>query len=326
MFEEDLDLWALMDKHVMNPPWELGRYKVPTETPTVRPTEASVRYWDSELGMEKVDGACNRAVAYRILGVSPTEQMDPRVKWITRVGNYFEEDATAILNAIKMLAGKSVRFTDPRFALPMSGEMDAVCTFIDSKGEKQLFVLDWKTTGGNYAGNTQILGNTKVIPMPKIPNLLQLMVYLYADPGLRFGKLMYIIRDRMERTEFTVRLQPYQNDLIANIKSVASTSSRSIVQGDVRPYPQYSIGKIKERISELAGYVAKNELPPPDFSIVYTDEQAKILASKGLLAETSLKKHLAKKELAGDFQCRYCNYRSRCKSDQDKNTTVLSNP
>lgn len=313
MYNYDVDVLKKLNTLIRNPVWESRNYSIPKAVETVWPTEASVVYYKD--GVRLVEGSCNRAIWYRLNHYEPKEDIEDRMYWIWRMGKLIEEDANTLLSQSQVLVGKSLRFQDTSTVLPISGEMDSVCKFIDGEGSEKHFVIDFKTTGGNYFGNTQILGNTKVNPMPKIPNLLQIMVYLKVDPRFVFGKLVYFIRDNLVGNEFTIQLKEHQGNMIASIKGGNYTTKKSVVNSTYIDYPEYSIENIYARYNEVGRYYMTKTLPPPDYDIEYSEERINDLHRIGKISDNQMK-DFQKGKPKGDYQCIGCKFAHHCIKDR----------
>lgn len=313
MNETDIDLLAIVNRAIRDPVWDARSYSFPKQVETIWPTEASIIFHEN--GVRIVEGACNRATWYRLKHYKPLGETEDRMHWIWRFGKLLEDDVNLLLKQTGFLAARNVRFHDNTTSLPISGEMDAIGVMQDHRGEPINFVIDVKTTGGNYQGTTKILGNTKTRPFPKVPNLLQIMIYLNVDPQLKFGKLMYLIRDNLVGNEFTIRLKDHNGLKIANIKSTVWNSSTSIVGAFGQDYPQYSVEGIYARFQELSNYYLKNILPPPDYSIEYSEQRAEDLYRIDRLSDNQITEH-RKGKLKGDYQCIGCKYVEYCKNNR----------
>lgn len=307
LYLHDLDVMPILNKEIRNPPWESRGFTVEKEIPTIYPTEASVEVQKG--GVSYVEGACIRATWFRLNRFPEDDVLEDRMPWIWKVGKDTEDAGNALLKQAGYLVGKSIRFQRTETLLPISGEMDTVCAFVDPDGKLVYFVIDFKTTGGNYYGITQLLGNSKVSPFPKIPNLLQLMIYLYIDERLKFGKLVYLIRDNLVGTEFTVQLNEKGE---ACVRKKLYHSNKSFSEIPYQAYPEYTIKEIFRRYNLIGMYYQKKQIPPPDFDIVYSDSRAKELHSVGKITDNQLKDHSTGKKEVGDYQCSNCKFKSHC--------------
>jgi hypothetical protein len=267
--------------------------------PSLWPTEASVQ-WLTASGITITEGGCHRAIWYRLNQHPATDQPVTRMRWVWEAGRWWEDHCNELYALTGNLAGVKVKVWDNSLQLPLSGELDAVHKLPDT-GEH--YVVDYKTSGGNYQGNIKILGSTKVIPYPKINALLQMMVYLKIDPRLRFAILVYLIRDKMERTQFQIEIAPHLETGL-NVAYVNGV-----------PDPRYSIEEIWRRYELLCYYYETQIMPPPDYEETYSIEKAEALHQEGLLSKTAFENH-TKGKLAGDWMCSYCSYRTICKSNK----------
>ena len=299
MFDFKVDLLKAVDEKFKLDNTSVRRYTPPKE-PTIWPTESSIEY-KTDNGLTLHEGKCHRAIYYRLNKYPVTEDIDSRMYWIWATGFWWEHMCQEVSKELGILAGKSLRIYDTRFSPPISGEIDAVNT-IPNTDPLKFFVIDYKTTGGSYYGNVKLMGNRNNKPFPKPENLMQLMVYLGYDKKLEFGMLVYLIRDRMERTQFEIELVEHNNDLVAKVNGII--------------YPKYSLNEIYRRYKKIGHEFETKQLPNRDYDIVYSNDKVEKLREEDLIAKTKYEKHL-KGSLAGDWQCSYCPYKDQCIKDGD---------
>jgi hypothetical protein len=303
-FQFRVDLLAELDDQLVSMN-KVGRlYRTPRPKPHLWPTESSVQ-WEASNGTIITEGSCLRAVYYRINDYPVTDEPIARLHWIWKAGQDWEDHCNKLSKDRHMLAASSIKVQDTSLPLKISGEMDAVNYYTDPHGDKHFYVIDYKSTGGSYYNTVKLMGNSKHKPFPKIENLLQLMVYLHQDPRLEFGMLVYLIRDKMDRTQFEIKLVRDEETgfIIANVNG--------------EDYPEYSINEIYRRYMLICDYYQRNQLPPRDYDFEYSDEKAKKLNEVGQLSDSALKKHLSGKarDRQGHWRCSYCNYRQQCEAD-----------
>jgi len=308
----DYDIHSHINSSMQEKDKTFSGYKVAKDVQTIWPTEASIEKI-SESGLSVKEGACVRAVWYRINEYKEEREIEERMYWIWAFGNWYEKQGTELLSRKGHLIGSSIRFKDNSLDLPISGEMDAV--LIDPETNEKI-VVDFKTAGGSYYSISKLKGNTKTKAFPKISNLLQIMIYLNKDPDLDYGILAYKIRDDMTEVAHKVRLVDYQDEYTGNIIKAAE------VNGTV--YPEYNIEEIFRRYQIIIDHYKSRELPPRDYYNVYPDGLIDVMYRDGLVTKTSYAKHKGKdpktlkkvkQEPQGDWQCRYCNFFKQCQKD-----------
>ncbi len=289
-FKPTVDLLGLLDKQLVESNGRDKKYKTPRPKPHIWPTEASVQ-WEAHNELIVTEGPCLRACYYRLNNYPVTDDPVARMHWVWQAGTWWEKECNKLSHELGILAAKSTKIQDASLSLTISGEMDAVNFYTDAEGKDHFYVIDYKTTGGSYQNQVKLMGNSKNAAFPKVENLLQLMVYLYQDPKLEFGMLVYNIRDKMERVQFEIRLKqdPETGLLIANVNGV--------------DHPEYSINEIYRRYRLLCDYYDRQVLPPRDYDFEYTDDKAKKLSEIGEVSDSALKKHLSGSEKAGSWQC-----------------------
>lgn len=286
------------------------RYRFPKPVPELYPTEASVQ-WRTASGLLVTEGGCNRAIWYRLKKYTEVKERDPRFFWIWSCGRWWEERGTEVLKHKDLLLAASIKFkwTPPAAGcLTVSGEMDNVVKGnLKEDGEHEKIVIDFKSAGGSYYTRKTLIGNKSTKPFPKVSNLLQLMVYMAADPSFDYGKLVYLLRDDMSRTEFNIKMR---TDPVRKITHAVVNNGN---------YFKYNLEELIERYRLVSAYYHNNELPPQDYSWEYSDEEAEMMFDAGLLSKTAFQKHTAKKaDKAGHMMCRFCSFRVQCEQDAGK--------
>tara|TARA_Y100001973_G_C5178800_1_gene323615 strand:+ start:898 stop:1821 length:924 start_codon:yes stop_codon:yes gene_type:complete len=302
-FNFKVDLLTELDNQLVSKK-DVGRlYRSPRDKPHLWPTESSVQ-WEASNGLVITEGSCSRAVWYRINGFPVTDEPIPRMHWVWKAGQDWEDHCNQLSADRGILAAKSIKIQDTSLPLTISGEIDGVNFYLDSENIKHFYVIDYKSTGGSYYNTVKLMGNSRHNPFPKVENLLQLMVYLHRDPRLEFGMLVYLIRDKMDRTQFEIELITDDDGLV-------------FARVNGKNYPKYSVNEIYRRYARICDYYDREELPPRDYDFEYTDSKAKMLHDVGELSKSALQKHLSgkAKDRQGHWRCSYCNFRQQCELD-----------
>lgn len=286
------------------------------------PSEASVVCTDPETGKKYIEGGCHRKSIYRMLGFKETNPSGPKTQYIFEFGKYLEDMITELTKQGFVYENNSVKFWDKN--LSVSGEIDLVLRH----PEGGLIFTEVKSSYGTYK-ERELFGawngrgeSAKFVPgSPSTQNLLQLVTYLWNHrdmPDLLGGKLIYILRDNMSRIEFDVTIEAAENN-----------KHRVFVDGkpDMRFYVEdmlerYSI--LVKHISTIAALIkngTKTEdvsLPERDYSLLYTEEEAKEKHELGLLGKTKYNDFVKdSSKRPGDFQCGYCGFKDLCWKQQD---------
>lgn len=305
-FEFQVDLLKELDDQLMSTNGVGRLFRTARTKPHIWPTDSSVQ-WEAANGMVITEGPCTRAVWYRLNGFPSTDDPIARMHWIWKAGFDWEDRCNQLSGDRGILAAKSLKIQDRSLPLTVSGEMDAVNYYTDEEGKKHFYVIDYKSTGGSYYNTVKLMGNSKNKPFPKIENLLQLMVYLHHDDRLEFGMLVYLIRDKMDRTQFEIKLVRDEDTgfIIANVNGVDC--------------PKYSVNEIYRRYTRICDYYDREVLPPRDYQKRYTDDYAKALNDVGEMSDSAFKKHMAPrgKSKSGHWRCLYCNFAQLCEIDGD---------
>lgn len=304
-FDFKVDLIGKLDDQLLSHKNDGRLYRAPSKRPHLYPTEASVQ-WEADNGMIITEGSCLRAIWYRLNGYEVTDEPIPRLHWVWKAGEDWENHCNRLAYEAGMLAAKNIKVQDRELPLTVSGEIDAVNYYDDDDGKRHMYVIDYKSTGGSYYNQVKLMGNTKNKPFPKVENLLQLMVYMHIDERLEFGMLAYLIRDKMDRTQFQIDLNTTEDGL-----------KYAVVNGE--HYPKYSVNEIYRRYMMVCDYYDRNVLPPKDYTAEYTMHQAELLNEIGQLSDSALKKHKTgrPKDKQGHWRCSYCSFRKQCDADGD---------
>ena len=272
---------------------------------TLRPTDSSVLV-TSPSGRKYVQGACSRAVWYRLNKVAETNPYSAKAPWIWWLGKAWESQVQKLLKEKGILCVDNPRFVCDMGEYLLHGEMDGIG--IDtSTTPAEHFVIELKNTGGYYA-KMSLLGSVKKYqPKPKVENMLQLMVYL--DRGredLKYGVLLYLIRDDMDRVAFYIKLEDHQGEVYPRVWAHSPTNGPGELLLD------YPMSAIYTRYNQLiAAHKAKTS-PEKEYSLRYSEEQCIQLLADGVLSKKQVDEHLSGKTPQGDWNCRFCSYMDHC--------------
>lgn len=300
-----LDIWGAIDSHLMSsPPLKTERL------PTLYPSQASCR---SAVDGQPI-GACIRANWYRIQGYEESNPSDVWSQYVFAGGNLWEGFVTEKLKQMGLWRANNLKFQDlSRF---ISGEVDIL--IFDPTINRNI-ILEMKTFYG-YNAEKQLMGTRDVAPAPKSQNLLQAFYYLiqFASQGIEDVALLYFARDSHKRIQFNIRLHLEDGVYYPQVSVPWRGGMHTYIDRRIT-----NVG-ILDRYSELLSFVEKDEMPPPDFDHIYTDEVIEAIYSGDLDAEKSISKtdyenwkKNPRKNQIGYFMCRkYCNHRDKCLEDR----------
>ena len=180
--------------------------------------------------------------------------------------------------------------------MKMSGKADC---FLINKNKKMIGVEIKSSYSYWFVKNVSVF--------PKIINLLQTMLYLHkfqADLNpdekykVEYFKIRYIDRGAFDNFVHTVYLINHDNIFYPVINGVVAKN--------------ITLNAVYERYLKLNNYLLNNEVPPMDYQPIYTDERFEALKIAGQLTSKKCKDKVAGIPI-GDFLCRYCPYRTKCK-------------
>jgi len=255
------------------------------------PSSLSIKYINS-YGETEIIGGCNRHNFYRRRGDTKTDKGELNNILVMDAGKAIEEIIVDYFKRMGIWRGNNVKFYD-RF-YNVAGEVDV---FIELNNE--LVMVELKTGYGEYF-DKEVLGisySKKITAgYPKIEHLIQVAPYLEKYRAI-IKKLHLIYFNRgsfLYSNEFIITLQ---NDVIY------VDNKPSIV----------SLRLIRERILELEDTIEEGKLPHRDYELKYDKEKAeKFVATKRRTEYWYNNKWKKSKGICGDWNCFYCDYKSKC--------------
>jgi hypothetical protein len=290
------------------------------------PSAASIEYTELDPATgeikTKVDGACLRQSFYRMTRVEPTESDSVRSLRVTTLGQLAEDIYRKWFHAVPGyrvvfpdINGKKLRFHNKTTGI--SGEVDLVLQLIETG---MFFGVDMKTYDGPdaaidlvgynaakkaYRSNMRYVrkGDPKKVqePFPKVPNLLQVMLYLeeFWEYPIHLWKLIYGARDKGPDAEFDISLGTHNGERVP------------IVNGKM--YTQFTLKGIYDRYAKLTESIQSNTLPPRD----YVPEYSSYEITNGNYPKWMKDKVAGKLKddddpVVRDWRCQYCSYLGQC--------------
>jgi len=259
------------------------------------PSSLSIKYVNS-YGETEIVGGCNRANAYRRRGDTPTDRSGFSNQLVMKAGKKVEETIINYVQKMGIWRGSNIRFFDRMYNV--SGEIDL---FVEVNGK--LILVELKTIYGMYA-DKDILGvewrkKTKD-GYPKVPHLIQVAPYLekYRDITDELHLIYFNRGNFLFPAEFIITLD--------KTGIICVNGKQSIV----------TLRGIRERILELEDYIEQEKLPPRDYALKYSEEKAKALIESGRKKKYWLGNWKRNKGIVGDWNCTYCNFKSKCWSEK----------
>lgn len=291
------------------------------------PSEASTVIIDPKTKKAKIIGGCNRKSWYRLMKFEQSEPITVKTEYTFAFGNMIENFIKDLAKEAGIYNNGSVKFFDRSSGV--SGEIDLVCEIPVDKNKKGYIHTEIKSTWGGQMSNGFEVGVAKslfdhpegrgknkemVKARPRESNVLQLILYLFThkdDEDLIGGKLIYLLRDNFNRTEFDVTIEQQPNG-----------KHRAMINGEIEEsfyvediYDRFKrlAEKVNEDIKLLKEGTSKEDLVPPerDYMIEYDDATAKDRFEDGSITKTKYDNHLKGKK-TGDWNCSYCSFKSRC--------------
>ncbi|NIN69123.1 MAG: hypothetical protein GTO63_31435 [Anaerolineae bacterium] len=241
----------------------------------------------------EVTGTCLRKQFYRISG-TPKSDPDTSIGVKAAFGGLIHDWVSTIFRA----GGYRVKEEVPVWIeeYKMSGRIDGIVTppHIDSDAQVGLEV---KTVDG-YMGCRGTINPTRDHPLyPRLYHLAQTIVYAseMAKQGILQWEILYVDRGGSGHRTHEVR---YEDDDTIWVNGEPSSITPA---------------KIFERWASLWTYVEDGVLPPRDYAIQYDEERLLKMADAGKLSKADAAKVQKGKMIdKGDFNCRVCEWRTRC--------------
>lgn len=310
-------LWDSLDKEVTRNRFSGKRRE------SLYPSEASVISTDPETNKKTLLGSCQRKSWYRLMGYPQSEPFTPKSAHTFEFGKFAENYIIDLCKKAGIYNSNSVKFWDKDAFV--SGELDVVVQPVNDN-DGYIF-LEVKSTWGGSIQNGEEKGKAKglfdhhegagkykrlVKGKPKIEHLLQLVVYLYNhkdDPNLYGGKIVYILRDNLNRTEFDVWLEEDgegKNHIYVNDEKMVGFTAEDIYVRfeQLRTAVRNSLSILKDGGTPLP--------PERDYELYYSKESLEEKYANKEVSKTAYENHIAGKYLTGDWQCSYCSFKSLC--------------
>lgn len=282
-----MDFWKLLQPQLrplalVNPP----------RPKTMRPTDSSVVDTSGQ-----VLGKCMRQVYYRMTG-DETEPDSESLEWMAFMGKAVEDALEPLMMSAGLKLQRNLRFHLEKERV--AGEIDFV---VKDPQTEEIVGIELKTFFG-YPSKKKLFGGKDrsgkyTAPSPKEHHLLQAVVYLWGfRDQVSHWKICYFGRDTTDRTEFDLHL------------TQDGDKTRVVVNGETRW--DFSVEDILERYRKLAHALDTKTIPPREFVLSYTMEEAERLYSIGRVTKTDIEAMRRGKKTAGDVQCRQCAHKKTC--------------
>jgi len=283
-------------------------FRYPVRERTVYPSSPSAVAPDGE-----IKGSCLRAAWYTAM----SDRSQPRNRtaagfWVTYLGDCVEAAVIAHARELGVVVPDSPGFPVYIPELGISGKIDLA--FVDngevcigevkSTSQKNLpFILGY-IPRGSY-------------PCPQEKHLMQTMIYLwyFREQGVGRAHIAYVCRDTGADAEFIVRLVKCDDG--NHRASVALIGRQSHVVQDI------TIESIMERYALLRGYIDRNECPPREFDLFYTEEEMDDLINvkkKWRKNSKIAKAWIERRKPALYYKCVWCNNVDECYKNDERFT------
>ncbi len=287
-----LGLLAQIDKHITTP---LG---LESREHHLYPSGASCRDTKGEL-----HGACARAIGYEYMDVPKTNPFKAETIYTFEMGNMIEAMYIEWFKQMGMFVSTQTRFYNDEFKI--SGKLDIILR--ETPGSDTLIGCEIKSSYSGYFTTAVITGRPGMPPKPKEENLFQVMLYLDAFPTLKYFTLLYLARDKFERTEYKIRLKTIDGDQYPEIKRA---------DGSIYVDMEFSMSRVWDRYKEIMANLKRGILPPRDYRPTMTREEMVADFEAGKIGKAKLAKFDKGELLTADWRCAYCSFKNICRNMQ----------
>jgi hypothetical protein len=152
--------------------------------------------------------ACMRQLFFKWIEEPPSNPISPGGYLKMEMGNAIHALVPMWLEkaGLEIVSEISVSKSFPSLQYPISGRLDNL--YIIPGTEDELGLLEVKTTYGTGVKTIQQKGK------PKPEHLIQVQIYMWLEPKIKEGHIVYIGRDNGYRTEFKVTLEGFDAEVV----------------------------------------------------------------------------------------------------------------
>lgn len=294
-------------------------------------------FYPSDASVEREDGdktgSCLRQQYYRWNNCEPTEESDPEIGLISVTGEALHTMMASLIRnhpveTNLLLLREEQSFYDKEILL--SGRIDLLLYDMLSH---TVVGCDVKTVG-DYASSVSV-------DQPRLKDVLQCVIYLdqyqkNSPKGEQMENwiILYLARSENWKLkkyphgspfkylwQFSIALDPEDRHVIIENQFGVKTH-----YNDITPEKIYS------RYKELKNYIKSGQLPPRDYEHTYSEERILGMHKNGKIKfkkdqtviDKWIKNDMKEGELGldmGDFECRYCSFKSLCWSESPEDIT-----
>lgn len=309
----------------------------------VNPTGASA-HMINERGEKVLVGKCLRQVWYSKKRVPRTNPATDNNQFVFMMGNMAEEglqqawrDAGVLLEANAKIRKNIAKNHETDDEIMLSGEVDALVRWTEmqtgSDGIDRMVIDPTKAIGievkskWGYGAKAVMQGSkdsTYENGFPQIEHLMQTALYLHTrktfedfhNVEIPYFVICYIGRDNGANKSFRVELSDgYEGSVVVKDMdgNVLKPRAEKLLEWGVVQNMELTIDMMRERYYEQIDNLKSATPPAREYSLRYSDDEAKRLFERGELSKTKFAEH-GKKPLAeiGDWNCSYCDWKDTC--------------
>ena len=309
----------------------------------VNPTGASA-WMTNERGERVLVGKCLRQVWYSKKKVPRTNPATDNNQFVFMMGNMAEaglqeawSNAGILLEANAKIRKNIAKNPETDDEIMLSGEVDAIVRWTEMQtgddGIDRMVVDPTKAIGievkskWGYGAKAVMQGNktsTYENGFPQIEHLMQTALYLHLrktfedfhNVEIPYFVICYIGRDNGANKSFRVELsEGYEGSIVVKDMegNILKPRAEKLLEWGVVQNMDLTIDMMRERYYEQLDNLKSDTPPAREFSLRYSDDEAKRLFERGELSKTKFGEH-GKKPLAeiGDWNCSYCDWKDTC--------------
>lgn len=309
----------------------------------VNPTGASA-WMTNERGERVLVGKCLRQVWYSKKKVPRTNPATDNNQFVFMMGNMAEaglqeawSNAGILLEANAKIRKNIAKNPETDDEIMLSGEVDAIVRWTEMQtgddGIDRMVVDPTKAIGievkskWGYGAKAVMQGNktsTYENGFPQIEHLMQTALYLHLrktfedfhNVEIPYFVICYIGRDNGANKSFRVELSDgYEGSIVVKDMegNILKPRAEKLLEWGVVQNMDLTIDMMRERYYEQLDNLKSDTPPAREFSLRYSDDEAKRLFERGELSKTKFAEH-GKKPLAeiGDWNCSYCDWKDTC--------------
>lgn len=243
-------------------------------------------------------------------------------QWLFRQGDLYEEYCVNLAKEAGVFIATQTSIYIPRFNV--SGKLDLIVINPDTSNYHIVEVKSVYGFNSNFVLGTDAQQKRGIMGQPRDSHLMQLGIYQWwfgnTTDNFGPGLLVYGSRDTGRFGEYQITVEKDESDSLEYIyyQGIAPVVTEKTNSG-------ISIKSIMENYDYVLTCLKDKVIPERDYEILYSEEKIKELYEAGDLSKADTlqyekrlkqqeegKKRIVKAVEKGDWQCRFCDYKTVC--------------